>query len=341
MLFGDADFFRFEQIGMLWLLLLLPVLILVDIYFFRANFFNDKKEALRSFLLPRLKKGRFTTKWLIWSFAYLFLVIGLCNPQFGLKKEEVVQKGADVVFALDVSKSMLAEDIKPSRLERAKHSISKIVNGLGSDRVAIVVFAGDAYLQLPLTSDHSATKMYLNDVSVDMIPSQGTSIANALSKSKAAFGDKEGKGRAVILITDGENHDEEALDIAQQCAAAGIQIYPVGIGTPQGSTIPEYINGKKVGLLKDKNGSTVVSKINESFLIEVAEAGDGKYLRASNQNIGLENLFNEIRGMEKEEYEAKKFTIYEDRFSIFITISFLLFVLELLIFNNRFTLKNG
>jgi Ca-activated chloride channel family protein len=341
--FGDADFFRFQQADMFWFLLIL--LLVLSLFWYQRFRGNKKLQAFveqenQAFVLPSRITKRAAFKMLIWFLGMSFLVVGLSNPQFGSKKEEVKQKGVDLVFALDVSKSMLAEDIKPNRLERAKHAISKIIDRLGADRIAIVVFAGDAYLQLPLTSDHGAAKMYLSEVSTGMIPVGGTSLSAALKTSVKAFSKEKTKGRAIILITDGENHDEEALEIAKSCGEKEISIYSLGIGTTKGSTIPEYLNGKKVGLQKDKSGSTVVTKINEDLLMNLADLSDGKYVRSSNQNLGLSYLFDQIRGMDQEEYGAKKFSMYEHRFVFFLMIGFGLLVLELLVLSNKVRLNS-
>jgi len=190
-----------------------------------------------------------------------------------------------------------------------------------------------------LTSDHGAAKMYLSEISTDMIPVGGTSVSSALKTSIKAFSKEKTKGRAIILITDGENHDEEALEIAKSCGEQEISIYSLGIGTTKGSTIPEYLNGKKVGLKKDRGGSTVVTKINEDLLKNLADLSEGKYVRSSNQNLGLSYLFDQIRGMDQEEYGAKKFSLYEHRFVYFLLIGFSLLVLNLLVFGNKIRLK--
>lgn len=336
--FGDADFFRFQQLSMFWFFVILT---LITILFWYKQSTKEKavKEVIDEsnfkFLFPSRIKKRGSFKMLLWVIGMSFLILGLANPQFGSKKEEVKQKGVDLVFALDVSKSMLAEDIKPNRLARAKHAISKIIDRLGADRIAIVVFAGDAYLQLPLTSDHGAAKMYLNEISTNMIPVGGTNVSAALNKSVKAFSKEQTKARAIILITDGENHDEQALDIAKQCGEQEISIYSLGIGTAKGSTIPEYLNGKKVGLKKDKKGSTVVTKINEDLLKNIADLSQGKYVRSSNQNLGLSFLFDQIRGMDQEEYGAKKFSLYEHRFGYFLVLGLAFLILELVVFSNK------
>ncbi len=340
--FGDADFFRFQHAEMCWLFM---ALLLVILLFWRLdkwqkkhiNKFNKSERA--GFVFPSRIAKRAHLKIFIWLLGMSLVLIGLANPQFGSKKEEVKQKGVDLVFALDVSKSMLAEDIKPNRIERAKHAISKIIDRLGADRIAIVVFAGDAYLQLPLTSDHGAAKMYLNEVSTSMIPIGGTDVSAALKTSIKAFSKEKTKGRAIILITDGENHDEQALEIAKSCGEQQISIYSLGIGTSKGSTIPEFLNGRKIGLKKDKKGSTVVTKINEKLLMDLADLSDGKYVRSSNQNLGLSYLFDQIRGMDQEEYGAKKFSLYEHRFVYFIVAGFFLLLLELMVFSNKVKLK--
>ncbi len=343
-IFGDADFFRFQYPAAFYLLLVL--LLLLAWSFWKSKQFKKQTQHFVGqgnpiFLTPNSIKKRNVLKFTLWIIGLLFLIIGLANMQFGLKKEEVKHEGVDLIFALDVSKSMLAEDFKPNRLARAKYAIGDIIDQLASDRIAIVVFAGDAYLQLPLTNDHAAAKMYLESIDTDIIPVQGTSVSAALEKSLAAFpkSSKNSKGRSIVLISDGEDHEEEAIKMAEKCAEEGIKLYTLGIGTPQGSTIPEFVNGRKVGLKKDGNGSTVVTKINENLLIELAEKGKGKYVRGSNADLGLMALFDEIRGLEKNEYGAKKFTLYENRFVWFLVIGLLCIVLELLIFNHQLLYK--
>lgn len=335
--FSSAGFFRLEH--PVFLLLMLVLLLVLFVFFVR--FFAQKKSLRKAVsdehagkLFPQSIKNRKLFRFVLWIFAMLLLVVGITNPQFGSKKEEVLQKGVDLVFAIDVSKSMLAEDIAPNRLARAKHAISKVIDGLGADRVAIVVFAGDAFLQLPLTSDHGAAKMYLNEIDVDLIPAGGTSLSAAMRKSLSALPDKK-EGAAIVLITDGEDQEDQAVDVAVECADQGVKVYTLGLGTVKGSTIPVFANGKKVGFKKDKNGSTVVSKINESLLMDVAENSGGTYSRASNQELGLRILFDEIKGMDQTEYGQKKFTSYEHRFMYFIFAALMLLVVEFLLFSNK------
>ena len=336
-LFGDADFFRLEHPVFLILLLFLVVFLLLYIVNYKRQ-----KNRLSSFfshevlpkIFPATIKKRKLFRFLIWCLAMVFLAVGITNPQFGSKKEEVEQKGVDLVFALDVSKSMLAEDIKPNRLDRAKHAMTKVIDRLGADRIAIVVFAGDAFLQLPLTNDHAAAKMYLDEIKVGMIPRGGTSIPSALEKSLAALPENR-KGGAVILITDGEDQDEKAVEMAEKCAENDVKVYALGMGTQRGSTIPVYVNGRKVGLKKDNSGSTVVSKINEALLIEVASKGNGAYIRASNESLGLSQLFDQINLLDKSEFGQKKFTSYEHRFLYFVGFAMVLLMVEFLLFSNK------
>ncbi len=336
-LFGERDFFRFQNASFFIL-----ILFLISFFVVQWMLLKRKKRVLKKLvseehlttLFPNNVKGRSKLKRILWGLGMLCLIIGVVGPQFGTKKEEVLQKGVDVVFALDVSKSMLADDIKPSRLLRAKHAIGKVIDRLGSDRVAIVVFAGDAYIQLPLTSDHGAAKMYLDEIDVNLIPIGGTSLSRAREKSLEAFSSEDPSG-AIIMITDGEDQDEEALAMAKKCKDAGVKVYTLGIGTAEGSTIPELVNGKKIGRKKDQFGSTVVSKINEPLLIEISQEGGGEYIRANNQNIGLESLYEQIKGLDQDEYGAKKFTSYEHRFQGFLLLGMLLLVVEFFVFDNK------
>lgn len=339
-LFSDADYFRFQYpVAFYFLFLLLGIVVWVA---WKAV---QQKKSIRAYvnkgefalLLPSSVKNRNITKLILWVLGLLFLIVGLANMQFGSKKEEVKLEGADIVIALDVSNSMLAEDFKPNRLKRAKNAIGKIVDELGSDRIALVVFAGNAFLQLPLTNDHPAAKMYLESIETDMLPQQGTSLSAALEKALEAFPKKQSlgsKGKAIVLLSDGEDHEEEAISLAEQCKEKGIKLYTLGIGTPEGSTIPELVNGRKVGLKKDKKGSTVVTKLNEKILMDLAEKGGGVYVKANAQDMGLDFVMQQIHGLEKSEFGTQKFTLYEDKFYWFLGVGLFFIVLEMFIFNN-------
>jgi Ca-activated chloride channel family protein len=330
--------FRFEHTDFLWALLLIPALTAVFIWMMIW-----KKRALQRFgewtlvqrLLPGLSRSRLITKFVLLMIAYGFLIIGIANPQIGSKLVEGERKGIDIMIALDVSNSMLAEDIKPSRLEMSKQAISKLVDNLGNDRIGIVIFAGNAYMQLPITTDYSAAKMFLTNIDTKIVPTQGTAIGEAIEMSEEAF-DDETHSRAIIVISDGENHEDDALDAAKKASEKGIIVYTVGMGLPEGAPIPEYNKyNQMIGYKKDRDGSTVVTKLNEPMLQQIASAGKGVYVRANNSQSGLKTILEEINKLEKTKFESRMFSDYEDRFQYFIAVSLIFLLLELFIFERK------
>jgi len=330
--------FRFEHTDFLWALLLIPALTAIFVWMVIW-----KKRALLRFgewtilqrLLPGLSRSRVITKFILLMVGYGFLIIGIANPQIGSKLVEGERKGIDIMIALDVSNSMLAEDIKPSRLEMSKQAISKLIDNLGNDRLGIVIFAGNAYMQLPITTDYSAAKMFLTSIDTKIVPTQGTAIGEAIELSVGAF-DDETHSRAIIIISDGENHEDDALDAAKKASEKGIIVYTVGMGLPEGAPIPDYNKyNQMVGYKKDRAGSTVVTKLNESMLQQIASAGKGVYVRANNSQSGLKTILEEINKLEKTKFESRMFSDYEDRFQYFIAVSLILLILELLIFERK------
>lgn len=267
--------------------------------------------------------------------GYAFLVIALANPQIGSKLIEGERKGIDLVIALDVSTSMLAKDIEPSRLERSKQSISRLIDQLGNDRIGIVVFAGQAYVQLPITTDYAAAKMFLSAINTNIVPVQGTAIGAAIELSAKSF-DNETHSKAIIIITDGENHEDDPVKQAKTASDQGINIFTVGMGLPEGAPIPDYDSyNRQTGFKKDKQGNTVVTRLNEGMLQQIAAAGNGIYVRANNTQVGLNKIFDEISKLEKTEFESKIFSDYESRFHYFIALSLLFLILEILIFERK------
>jgi Ca-activated chloride channel homolog len=326
--------FRFEHIAFLYALLLIP--------FFSVMFILYriwKKRAIKRFgdldvitqLMPQFSGKKLVLKFLILMLAYIFLIIGLANPQIGSKLEKIQRKGADLIIALDVSNSMLSQDIRPDRLTRAVQGITKLVDRLEGDRIGIVVFAGKAYVQLPITTDYSAAKMFLSTISTQMVPSQGTAIGDAIDLAVESFKADE-RSKAIIIITDGENHEGDALESAQAASAKGIKIFTIGMGSPEGSPIPVYdANNRQTGYKSDKQGQTIISKLDETALQQIASAGNGIYVRASTGQDGLSKILDEINSLEKQEIETKMFSEYEGRFQYFLAICLLLLIIEFLI----------
>jgi len=289
---------------------------------------------LVSSLLPELSKARPILKFVIEMLAFVFAVIMISRPQFGSKIEDVKKQGVEVIIALDVSNSMLAEDIQPDRLTRAKQAISRLVDNLENDKIGLVVFAGDAYTQIPVTTDYISAKMFLSTIGPNMVPKQGTAIGAAIDLGVRSFSPGEGKSKAMIIITDGENHEDDPVSMADEASKAGIVIHTIGIGSTEGVPVPQIISGKKE-FLKDVDGNTVITKLDEEILKKIAVATGGNYVRASNSNIGLDEIFGEIRKMKKEELESTMYTEYNDQFQIFGAIVLFLLLIDFLIMDRK------
>jgi len=325
--------FRLAHPFAIYLLLAIPVFILLYIVAQRM-----KRKAFTAFgewpllvrLMPEYSGSRGTLKVILLLLAWLLLVIGIADPQTGSKLEKIKRKGIDLVFALDVSNSMLAQDIAPSRLERAKQAISRLVDNLENDRVGLVVFAGKSYVQMPITTDYSATKLFLANINPGMIPTQGTSIGDAIETSVGCFG-KTKQSKAIILITDGENHEDDAVAAAHSAASSGIRVYTIGMGLPDGAPIPIYNSGMQIGYKKDRQGNTVISRLDDNLLKEIADAGKGVYIRANNSQAGVKEVFDQINSLEKVEYDSRIFSDYEDRYQFFLLGGLLVLIVEILI----------
>ena len=330
--------FRFEHTDYLYALLLIPALSILFIWLMYWRKIALKRYGEWSMvqrLIPAISGNRMILKFILIMIGYALLIVGIANPQTGSKLVEGKRKGIDVMITLDVSNSMLAEDIQPNRLERAKQSISKLIDKLGNDRIGIIVFAGNAYMQLPITTDYSAAKMFLTTINTRIVPTQGTAIGEAIDMAIGSF-DNETHSRAIIIITDGENHEDEPIKSAKAAADQGIIVYTIGMGLPEGAPIPEYNQyNRRTGYKKDRQGSTVITKLNESMLQQIASAGKGVYIRANNSSSGLKTVFDEINKLEKTEFESKMFSDYEDRFQYFIALSLIFIILELFIFERK------
>ena len=295
--------------------------------------FGDK--SVIESLMPEVSTSKSVFKFILVLFATLFLIVGIIDPQIGSKLEKIKREGIDLYLVLDVSNSMLAEDIKPNRLERSKLAISSLVDKLEGDRVGIIIFAGNAYKQLPLTTDYSAVKLFLSAVDTKIVPTQGTAIGEAIEMATVSFGETE-HNQAIIVITDGENHEDDAIEAAKTANDLGINVFTIGMGLPEGAPIPIYNKyGTQTGYKKDRNNTTVITKLNEDMLRQIAAAGGGAYARANNASTGLKRIFNDINEIDKKEIETRQFTDYEDRFQIFLGITLFLIVLELLIADRK------
>ena len=328
---------RFENIEFLYALLLIPVFIILYIMmnYWRRKAINRFGDVhLMAKLMPQRSANRPLIKFLLILFAYGFLVIAMTNPQIGSKLEKAQRKGIDLIIALDVSNSMLAQDIKPNRLQASKQAINNLIDKLKGDRIGIVVFAGHAYTQLPITTDYAAAKMFLSSVSPDIIPIQGTAIGEAIALSVKSFSEND-HNKAIIVISDGENHEGDALVETKNALEKGIRVYTIGMGLPEGGPIPNYVGGQLSGYKKDKDNNIVTTKLNEVMLQQVAAAGEGYYVRANNSQAGLNKIFEEIDKLEESEFEAQVFSDYEDRYQYFIAMALFLLVIEFIIVERK------
>ncbi|MGA3013577.1 MAG: VWA domain-containing protein [Bacteroidales bacterium] len=321
----------------LYLLALIPVFIVLLVLFLiwrkkALNRFGDYNLILR--LIPEYSTGRLIFKFVLLMAAFAFLILALADPQTGSKMEKVERKGIDVMIALDVSNSMLAEDIRPNRLEKAKQAISKLIDRLDGDRIGIIVFAGKAYNQLPITSDYGAAKMFLSVINTNSVPIQGTAIADALEMATNSFGQSK-HNKAIIIISDGEDHQGGVLEKAADAAKKGIVIYTVGIGSPEGGPIPIYTNNVLTGYLKDREGTTVITKLDNTLLQKIATIGKAMYVRTTNSDEGLQKVLDDLNKIQKSELDSRQFSDYEDRFQYFIGFSLLILIFELFVFDKK------
>ena len=324
---------NFAQSQYLLLLFLIPVFFIIQTLVLRMRRNRIRKfgdEALVSQLRPSYSKGKVWIRLVLFSIAFFFFVIGLARPQIGAKLKEHETKGAEIMIVLDVSNSMLAEDYSPNRLERAKLAISRLVDKLRDDRIGLIVFAGNSFVQLPITTDYVSAKMFLNSISTESVPVQGTAIGEAINTAIRSFSAQSEKSRAVIVITDGENHEDDPVAAAKQAAELGVRVFTIGVGSPEGKPIP--MDGE---LLKDKNGEIVVTRLDEKVLQDVAAAGNGIYLRAGNSEFGLNPVIDDLKRMEDEMYSSIVFEEYDEQFMYFLGIALFFLVVEMLIGDRR------
>lgn len=327
--------FRFEEPTYLYLLLLLPFLAAFYLY---SNY--RRRKAIRKFgdpvlmaqLMPDVSKYRPDVKfWLVFAAIGLFAVL-LARPQFGSKLETVKRQGVEVMIALDISNSMLAQDVQPSRLEKAKRLVAQLVDKMENDKVGMIVFAGDAFTQLPITSDYISAKMFLESINPSLISKQGTAIGAAINLATRSFTPQEGVGRAVIVITDGENHEGGAVEAAKAAAEKGIQVSVLGVGMPDGAPIP--VEGTN-DFRRDRDGNVVVTRLNEQMCQEIAQAGDGIYVRVDNSNAAQKVIAQEINKMAKADVETQVYTEFNEQFQAVAWIILLLLLAEMLFLERK------
>ncbi|NDW12946.1 VWA domain-containing protein [Bacteroides sp. 214] len=327
--------FRFEDPTYLYILLALPLLVAFYLY---SNF--RKRKALRKFgdpvimapLMPSVSRYRPDVKfWLVFT-AIALLTVVLARPQFGSKTETVKRSGVEVIIALDISNSMLAQDVEPSRLERAKRLMSRLVDELNNDKVGIILFAGDAYTQLPITSDYISAKMFLESINPSLISKQGTAIGTAINLAMRSFTPQEGVGRTIIIITDGENHEGGTIEATKTAQEKGIQVNVIGVGSTEGSPIP--VPGTR-DFLKDKDGNVVVTRLNESMCNEIAQTGKGIYTHLDNSNAAQRAIVKEINNIAESDIESTIYTDFNEQFQAVAWIVLLLLFAELLVLESK------
>lgn len=317
----------------LWFLLLVP---LIPVVYGVVRFFRRRSlrklgdEALVSDLMPSYSPVKGWIRIILFAVAFFFFIIGLARPQVGAKLSERKTKGSEIMICLDVSNSMLAQDYSPNRLERAKLAISRMTDKLQEDRIGLIVFAGSSFVQLPITADYISAKMFLSSVDTKSVPVQGTAIGDAILTAAKSFSLQSEKSRAIVVITDGENHEDDPVDAAKQAAELGIRVYTIGIGSQHGQPIP--MDGE---LMKDKDGNIVVTRLDEEILKQVAKAGNGAYVHAGNDEFGLNPIIEDLRRLEDEEFNSVVFEEYDEQYMYFFAIALVLFVIEMLIGERR------
>ena len=319
----------FAEYRYLYLLLLIPLFVvgyglLRHLRNRRVKAFGDPE--LVEALMPSRSRSKGWVRMALFCLGFFFFVIGLARPRTGARLAERTTRGAEIMVALDVSNSMLAEDYSPNRLERAKLSISRLTDKLQDDRIGLVIFAGTSFVQLPVTTDYVSAKMFLSSIDTESIPVQGTAIGDAINLCIKSFSAQSEKSRVIVVISDGENHEDDPVAAAAQAAELGIKVYTIGVGSAEGQPIP--VEG---GLLRDKDGESVVTKLDEETLRNVARAGGGAYIHAGGEEFGLGPIVDDIKKMEDEKYNSIVFEEYEEQYMYFFGAALLLFVLEMLI----------
>lgn len=321
---------------MLWWLVTIPMFVIGYVVYShrkRRQLTEFGDPELMAQLMPDASKTRPIWKFSLLLLALVLLIIAVARPQFGQKEKTIERQGCEVMVALDISNSMLAEDVAPNRLDRAKQMLSKMMDGMVDDKVGLIVFAGEAFTQLPITCDYVSAKMFLNTISPSLIATQGTAIGAALQRAIVSFGEQESDaGRAIILITDGENHEDDAIAAATKARELGIKVFVVGIGKPEGAPIPKPGTND---YFKDRSGQVVVSRLNEEMCQQIAQAGQGIYVRCDNTNTALRSLQKELEEVATAELETTVYADYNEQYQSFVLVALLLLVVEFFILSRK------
>ena len=330
--------YQLEEHIWFWTLLVIPVIAVLYASLLIWKNHKQKKFADR-FLLDRLSPNRSLFKSLlkimVLSMAFVCLSIALVNPKIGTKLETVKREGVDIVFAVDVSKSMLAEDIAPNRLEKSKQLVTQIINNLASDRVGIIAYAGKAFPQLPITTDYASAKMFLQSMNTDMLSSQGTAIDEAIQLARTYYDDDDQTNRVLIIISDGEDHNNIAVEVAEAASEEGIKIFTIGVGSTKGSPIPIKRNGIVLNYKKDNSGETVITKLDEETLIDISEETNGQYINGRNTKEVVETIREILNKMDKKEFEAKQFAENKDQFQWFFGFAIFFLLIDVLLIERK------
>lgn len=333
-----SELYKIEEPMYFYLLAIIPLMIVVHLLVFwwkkRKQKLFSNSELLKR-LAPAYSPSKSAFKLIVFLIGLSFLIVSLVNPKMGSKLKTVKREGVDIVFALDVSKSMLAEDIAPNRLEKSKQIISKIIDKLGSDRVGVIIYAGNSYPLLPITTDHAAANMFLQNATPDIVSSQGTAINEALELAKTYYNNDEQTNRFLIIISDGEDHQEETKQMALNLSNEGVKVYTIGVGTENGGPIPIRSNGSLVGYKKDNKGETVITKRKPDVLQGIADAANGKYINGNRTDDPVKAIEQVIINAQKSEFETKQFSDYKDQFQWFVGIGLLFIVLDVFMLNKR------
>lgn len=320
---------------------LLAIFLFAGLYI--LNLFSRKKNLkkfgqsnLIQFLMPDVANWRNNLKFVLLMLAFASLIIGLSDPEIGSKIDNVKRKGIELIIALDVSNSMMAEDVYPNRLEASKMAIEKLVDKLSNDKIGLIVFAKDAFVQLPLTADYVSAKMFLQDISTQSVPIQGTDIGKAIETGMVSFSSSENeKNKVLVIISDGEDHEEGVNEMAAEAAKKGIIIHTIGMGQPQGAPIPVYGKFGKKDFKTDKNGTIIITKTNDALLQQIASAGGGIYVRATNSLTVLNEIFDKINKMNQKEIESQIYSDYEHQYQYFIAFTILLLLIEFMLIEKK------
>ena len=330
--------YQIDVFEYIYLLAGLPLIWIIYALFLRwknKTQINFARPELLELLSPNRSNFKPTLKIIFLSLVLLLLILGLMNPKIGTQLETVKRDGVDIVFAIDVSKSMLAEDIAPNRIEKSKRLVSAILNQLASDRVGIIAYAAQAVPQLPITTDYGAAKMFLQALNTDMLSSQGTALDSAIDLSGTFFDDEDQTNRVIFLISDGEDHSEDATNAASRAADLGIKIFTFGVGTEKGAPIPLKRNGVIESYKKDFDGEVVITRRNQKVLEDIANSTDGAYQDGNDTSLVLEFVSEQLKAMDKKEFEAKKFVSYKDRFQAFLFGALFFLLIDLLLFETK------